>query len=53
MTKTIIFFLAVIILCSSSDPLQEIRSIVERDECGTNGLSTLRPEMENQMALLK
>lgn len=53
MSKSLLFILSVMIVCSVADPIQDIKSIVERDQCGMNGFATLRPEMENQIALLK
>lgn len=43
MSKTILVFLAAMIICSLSNPVEDIRAIVQKDQCGIDGLATLRP----------
>ena len=49
----VLFGLFVLLVCTMADPLQEIKAIVQQDQCGMEAMQTLRPQMENQIALLK
>ena len=53
MSKTVIVLFATLLVCSMADPLEEVKAIVERDECSMNGLQTIRPKIENEITILK
>ena len=53
MSKTLVVLFAPLLVCSLADPLEEIKSIVERDECSMNGLQTIRPKIHNEITILK
>ena len=53
MSKTVFVLFAVMIVCAVADPFDEIKTIVQRDQCGTDGLQTIRPKIENEIAILK
>ena len=52
MSKAIIL-IALIACTFAVDPLAQIKSIVNQDQCGVNGIESLKPKMTQQIALLK
>lgn len=53
MSKAVVVLFATLLVCSLADPLEDIKSIVERDECSVNGLQTIKPKIHNEITILK
>ena len=52
MSKTIVLVFA-LLACALASPFDQIKTIIEQDECGVHGMETLRPKIENQIAELR
>ena len=52
MSKTLIFVFA-LVACSVALPFDEVKAIVERDECSVNAMQTLTPKIQEKIALLQ
>jgi hypothetical protein len=36
-----------------ADPLQEIKTVIQQDQCGMDAMEKVKPELEKQVALLR
>jgi hypothetical protein len=53
MSKALILVFGLLVCTFAATGFEQIKEIVERDECGINGMQTIRPKLENKLAELK
>ena len=53
MSKALILILGLVVCSFAATGFEKIKQIVERDECGINGMQTIRPKLENKLEELK
>ena len=53
MSKALIVILGLIACSFAVDPFEQIKGIVEKDECSVNGMQTLTPKIHEQIAILQ
>ena len=53
MSKALILILGLVVCSFAATSFEQVKQIVERDECGIHGMETIRPKLENQIEILK
>ena len=53
MSKAIVLVLALVACTFATPAFEQIKNIVERDQCGIHGMETIRPKIENKLEELK
>ena len=53
MSKAIVLVLALVACAIATPGFEQIKSIVDRDECGIHGMETVRPQIQNKVEELK
>lgn len=53
MSKAVILVLGLIACSLAVAPFEEIKGIVERDECSISAMETLTPKIQEKIAVLK
>lgn len=53
MSKALVFVLALVACTFAALPFEEIKGIVERDECSVNAMQTITPKIHEKVAILQ
>lgn len=53
MSKALIFVFALVVCTFAALPFEEIKGIVERDECSVNAMQTITPKIQEKIAVLQ
>lgn len=53
MSKTLIFVFALVACTLATAPFEQIKGIVERDECSINGMESITPKLKEKIAILQ
>ena len=53
MSKALILILGLVVCSFAATSFEQVKQIVERDECGIHGMETIRPKLENQIEIIK
>lgn len=49
----VLFAMLVLLVCTMADPLQDIKAVIQQDQCGMEAMEKIKPELEKQAALLR
>ena len=53
MSKTLVLIFALVACSFAALPFEEIKGIVERDECSVNAMQTITPKIQEKIAILQ
>lgn len=53
MSKAIILILGLVACTFAATSFEQVKQLIERDECGLHGMETIRPKIENKLEELK
>lgn len=53
MSKALILVFGLLVCTFAATGFEQIKEIVEKDECGLHGMETIRPKLENKIAELR
>ncbi len=53
MSKVLILIVGLVACTFAATPFDQIKEIVQKDECGINAMETIRPKLENKIQELK
>ena len=53
MAKTLILVFGLLACALAVAPFEQIKELVQKDECGMHAMETIRPKLENQIEELK
>lgn len=53
MSKAIILILGLVACTFAASSFDQVKQLIEKDECGLHGMETIRPKIENKLEELK
>lgn len=53
MSKTLIVVFALLACTFAATPFEQIKDVIQQDQCGMQAMETIRPKLENKIEELK